>query len=191
MLDGVAGLTFANGYLYAADRYNSRVVRYEATTGAYKGWIGLVYDAPTGGAPGCGGLAPLEFTPGWCLGGRPMFASTRPGFAETIGVFADGPDLYVTDSANAVQKLTLSGDAVTPVGWRGRVLDPLTGGDPGCASTPLGGFTPGWCTGGTADGEPGPSDPIGALYNVSLITGDATYLYIADAGNHRILRFPR
>ncbi|MBI5507517.1 MAG: choice-of-anchor D domain-containing protein [Deltaproteobacteria bacterium] len=191
MFDSPYGLSLAGGYLYVADHWNARVVRYDVASGAYRGFIGTVETTPTGGAAGCTSTDAGAFTPGWCFGGTSQYWDLRPGFDWVNGVFVDGSDLFVTDSANTIQKLTLAGDAVTFVGWRGRVAEPPTGGDPGCTAAAVGELTPGWCTGGAVDGGYGSVEPVGALSDVGLMSGDANYLYVADAGNHRVLRFPR
>src|SRR6185436_19823873 len=77
--NGLSGTHVEGGYVYVADTGNARVMKYDATTGAFIGWIGSVATSPLGGESGCAGAAPNTPTPGWCLGGTSKFSTLSTG----------------------------------------------------------------------------------------------------------------
>ena len=135
-------------YLYVLDQGNQRIVRYQADTGDFGGWIGRVATAPSGGATGCTSTAIDAATPGWCTGGTSK-SGTGDGMFSSLMDVALGPDnlLYVLD-ANRIIKIHPVTGAFQ--GWIGEVLTSPTGGEVGCAGRAIGTYTPGWCLGGTA-----------------------------------------
>lgn len=102
-------LAYAGGYLYVGAK--GAIKKFDAATGAYLGWIGMVSTAPTGtgtgGVAGCTSKVSGDLTPGWCMGGTYQVANMRtsPGavnFPTDLKVI--GTKLYVlsTDSGGVV-----------------------------------------------------------------------------------------
>jgi hypothetical protein len=152
-------------YLYFPVSQQDKIMRINMATGVFAGWIGRVMVTPTGGDAGCTTALAGSFTPGWCIGGRPMgFGeggignAVRENLAQLIpdnamwspnGIFYNGGFLYVSNTdARKLSKYNASTGQF--VGWIGGVSLTPTGGTSGCTTTPVGIQTPGWCTGGAA-----------------------------------------
>ncbi len=99
------GILYHNGYLYVSDGSSTVkhvIQKYDATTGAYIGWKGMIASTPYGGDAGCAGAAVGTFTPGWCIGGLPKQVSgTNLGFDSPSGLAADSNYLYVYDTGRS------------------------------------------------------------------------------------------
>ncbi len=176
----------SGGSLYVADQANHRIDKYNASTGAFIGWIGNVSVQPTGGATGCSVAASGTFTPGWCTGGSAKSGNGDGMMNTPTGIYVDGSgNLYVADSGNfRINKYNASTGAF--IGWIGNINASPTGGDTGCAGAGTGTFTPGWCKGGT--GKTGVSD--GAMNTPTAVTVDAGgIMYVSDSANHRINKY--
>jgi DNA-binding beta-propeller fold protein YncE len=184
---GVA-VSATNNALYVFDRYNNRISRFNATTGAFTGWIGRIGTSPTGGDAGCSGAASATFTPGWCTGGTASALNTGNGTMSSPSggaVSADGTTLYVADTANGrISRYNAVTGAFT--GWMGKATGAGLTGPAGCASVTAGQVTPAFCTGG--NGTPGFEN--GAFSNPASAAIDGTTgdVYVADEVNHRIVR---
>ena len=87
--------------LYVADYANNRVSRFNAISGAFRGWIGKISTSPTGGDKGCKDAAVGTVTPGWCLGGTPAEGSGDGEMSyPASGLTVQGTQLYVPDTTN-------------------------------------------------------------------------------------------
>lgn len=103
-------LAYANGYLYVGT-YGS-IKKFDASTGQYLGWIGMVASTPTGGAAGCTAKTNGQITPGWCMGGTFQNANMRyspGGINYPTDLQVIGNTLYVlgTDSGGEIFKYDL------------------------------------------------------------------------------------
>ena len=92
-------------FIYVSNR--GSIKRYNATTGAYYGWIGYVNNTPTGAAPDvtntCASTAATHRTPGWCIGGGTSNVNPNTSLAGDIplgGGVNDPTFLYVDDTNN-------------------------------------------------------------------------------------------
>lgn len=147
--------------LYVADSVNNRVLKYNATTGAFLGWIGRISTSPTGGSPGCNGATGA--TPGWCVGGQPNItgATGISQFTKPMSLAADTTYLYVGDNARVARFSLVDG---TFGGWIGSNAGTLTSGWMMTAGSPA--------TGPLEGGFAGP-------YRGMVIYGG--YLYVSDS----------
>jgi hypothetical protein len=200
--------SYADGqYLFVADSFNARVKKISLATGALVGWVGAVTTSPTGGtSAGCLTTNPMSTVNSWCYGGLPnpwlqigyfLSGTTQNGlFQKPHGIAGDGTGtteanfIYVVDKGlHRINKINAKTGAF--VGWIGKIGTTPTGGDLGCTDfanlAAVGKFTPGWCTGGSA--QAGSDD--GALYFPSAITYAAStgYIYVTDDSNNRIVSY--
>lgn len=111
-------LTYSGGFLYVAQ--GNSINRYDAATGAFKGWVGRVYSSqPTGPAfdvsNACASTAVNAYTPGWCMGGGNQGGDVRSGAIQNInGLWADSTQniLFVASSDyGSIMKYSLSSGA--------------------------------------------------------------------------------
>lgn len=186
MLVGPLGVFVdGGGILYVAE--TARVDKFNASTGAFLGWIGKIGTSPTGGDAGCSGAAVGTFTPGWCKGGTASSSGMIDGMiAAGSGVFVDsGGNLYVTDRTQSrINKYTASTGAF--IGWIGKINASPTGGDAGCSGAASGTFTPGWCKGGSPN--QGTGDGAMSAPNKVFVDGGGS-LYVTDTNNNRINKY--
>lgn len=183
------GITGDGTHLYVADKGLDRIHKFNLSTGAYVGWIGKVSStAPTGGAPGCIGLANGSATPGWCTGGTSTTGNGDGHLHNPLDVVENGGLLYVLDSDNhRISRYNASTGAF--MGWIGRTNTAPTG---GCTVASNGGYnvsTNNWCTGGTS--QLASSNDRGGGFSFwenqrGGLTTDGTHLYVANFRNIRI-----
>lgn len=122
MLNSPGAITYVagTGYLYVVDTNNYRVSAYNASTGAFIGWIGRTNTAPSSGCtPASNGSYTVSAT-GWCKGGTSQ-AGSGPGDrgggfsfwtgnGAVNGIASDGTNLYVVNYNNyRVDKFSLAG----------------------------------------------------------------------------------
>ncbi|MCB0389702.1 MAG: fibronectin type III domain-containing protein [Bdellovibrionales bacterium] len=96
------GVVVDDTYMYVASQ--SAINRFDKTTGAFAGWIGMVHTTPSSGAAGCSSAPADTLTPGWCFGGvsKRVHPYNHSGLAG--GVYAPtrlmiiGTTLYVADN---------------------------------------------------------------------------------------------
>lgn len=186
-------------YIYVTDANSSigRVLRFDGTTGEFKGWIGAFSTVTTNAScEGGGTVAANSTTPGWCLGGSVKSSSIADGqFSNNLGgVYADGSSLFVSDAASfRISKFDLTNYGQF-AGWKGKVLSNAgLGGGSGCAGLSVAAITPAWCTGGTS-GWGTQIDFVAksaAWDNPTGVWGIGSYLYIIDSGNGRIIKMPK
>jgi hypothetical protein len=113
------GITFAAGNIYVVNTGQHRVDSYNATSGAYNGWIGAINTAPSGGCTPITVTAGYQVSSGgWCTGGTSR--GTVQGSVDKGGGFlfnsgrdgitSDGTYLYIANSYNVrIDKFSLAG----------------------------------------------------------------------------------
>jgi len=174
--------------LYVGDYNNFRVVRLDLATGAFRGWIGYIYRS-SAMSPTAPPQTSGNYTSNWTTGGV-MGATSGKGFGYIYDIDIDTtvtPNImYVTDHYHRVIRIPL--DNITDFRWRGRTSASPIGGVVGCSSTPVGGVTPGWCFGGTANSYSTLNGAFYAPYGV-LIAG--SQMLVLDTNNFRIQRFDK
>lgn len=199
-LNNPAGIIVYNSKIYVNDNGNHRLSKYDASTGAFEGWVGRVgaTQPPTSGQLSTCSVQPAvgAKTPGWCLGGVSQVSQRRQasvagppsevaapdeGFYNPSGLTTDGTSLYIGDGNNyRIARVTLSTGAFN--GWLGYIyrnsaLSPTT------PSQTAGNFTAGWTAGGVTDARAG-VDGWGYPYQLGYDSGSG-YLFVADQ-YHRI-----
>ncbi len=110
-------LVYQGGYLYVG--VEGAIYRYDASSGAFTGWIGMVGAvSPTGGAAGCNTTGNGTRTPGWCIGGtyqtvNPKTFGGGGGVNIPRGMIVIGNILYVahTDSSGTITTYDLTSGA--------------------------------------------------------------------------------
>ena len=122
----------ANNAIYLAD--GTRVVKINATTGAFIGAIGVT-TASTGTCPASGAAS------GWCTGGTFTASTANGGYNSAYRIAVDSTNnrLYVTDGYRVIQINASTGAFIGAIG--------KTSASSG--TCPASGLTTGWCTGGT------------------------------------------
>ena len=178
------GVTYVSPYIYVSEGVNARISRFNASTGAFAGWIGKIgSNAGIGGAGTCSTAASGVYTPNWCTGGT-VAGSTLVGFAGGIKhIGSDTSYLYLAESSgNRFDKIDLSNGAL--VGWVGVVGSTAgLGGGTGCSSTAVGQITPAWCTGGASQTS---ASVEGGIYSAVGATVSGGILYGTDSTNGKI-----
>ena len=115
-MSGPAGITFNNGNLYVTEMNNNRVSSYNASTGAFLGWIGRTNStsgltSTVGRSPATVTTGGYTYTNGWSTGGTSQ-ASVQAnsgnidpgggflfyGSAGVAGIASDGTYLYVSNA---------------------------------------------------------------------------------------------
>jgi hypothetical protein len=165
---------------------NSRVSKYDNTTGAFIGWLGKIATSPTGGGTGCAGAAIGSFTPRWCTGGTAASGVLGTMFNAPVGIYVDtSGSLYVAD-VNKYRLNKFNASTGVFVGWIGKIKTSPSGGPAACIGAAVGSFTPGWCLGGAADFGYG----NGFLPYASGVYGDSSgNIYVASGIDGRISRY--
>ena len=178
------GITTDGTNLYVGDG-NARIVRVTLSTGALNGYLG---NSPARATPANNATpAPLasRYTSNWSTGGTTTAGAGVNGFHPNIrGLTTDGTYIYFVDDYHRLGRVTISdGQSYFMVG---RVSASPSGGAVGCSSTPVGGITPGWCTGGSMNSI---SQLSGGLYSPYGVSVDGTHVYVADVNNFRVQKY--
>ncbi len=99
MMTSPTGAVYSSGYLYVLDSsQNGRVLKFDATSGAFIGWRGNIATSPTGGDTGCSGATAGTVTLGWCKGGTASISVDTVGkIASGYGITVDTNYVYVGD----------------------------------------------------------------------------------------------
>gem|GEM_PF-1777376 len=166
-------------YLYVANTGNARVDRVRISDSQYMGWIGDVNVTPTDGDPSCLTTGTNTATPTWCIGGTAKNGTLNGMFTNLRGIFYDSSiaKLFVVDDGRLMRVDPTTGNMEAAIGH-------VTAGT-GC--TIYNSTVPdGWCT--NATGSTGTNNYAG-FNNPTAVAFDATYIYVTDTGNNRILRY--
>ncbi|MES2964462.1 MAG: invasin domain 3-containing protein [Bdellovibrionota bacterium] len=184
--------TTGNGYadvthdrMYMPDLTLNKVQAHVLSTGASAGWIGSkATTSPTNWS--------TSYTPGLVGNvGYPEDLSFGAGYSGVLamaGLANYNGELYVADTGNTRLK-RYNSNTGSFLGWYGRSNVVPTGPDDTCTGITSGAVTPIWCTGGTSQaiGTGG----TGELGQPRGIAADATYLYVADSNQARVVRITR
>lgn len=169
------------GNIYVTDFYAGRIIRYNSSF-AMTGWLGAIgnTDGMTceSGTPTVG-----SFTPSWCMGGRPLTTSASL-LTNVKNITFSATYMYVTQNHYVLRFNTSSGAYAGWIGFNGA----------GTACGPASTVISNWCTAQSTNAQVagassavlgGFNGPTGIRY--AKVDGDE-FLFIADAGNHRIVR---
>lgn len=96
-MNGPRGIWADDDNIYVSDSGNSRVLKFNATTGAYVGWRG--YAADITNLSGCT-IGADNIAQSWCKGGTPGRAKSLGGFDYPTGISGDNYYIYVVDGKN-------------------------------------------------------------------------------------------
>lgn len=193
LINGPRGLASDGTYLYMASQH--RVLRFRLDNGAFQGWIGRIAGTAPSAPASCVAAGTNTMTPTWCYDGVHGSGNTDGAFNTASDIHIRGTKMYVTDQSNhRVQKWDLDG---TYEGWFGQVGASSPTSPASCVGTPQGDPTPDWCIGGTSQSasrfnisccNPVVQAPKEGFSGPQAISSDASYLYIGDTGNRRIVR---
>jgi hypothetical protein len=120
-LNSPSGITYVAGNLYVIDHSNSRISRYNATSGNFSGWIGRINASPSSGCTTINRGSGTVSETGWCLGGTSRNANDHTdrggGFYFNYGsnsdIQSDGLHLYVGNKRNSrLDKIAFDGSFV-------------------------------------------------------------------------------
>jgi len=131
-----SAITYQSGYIYVVDNTNNRVVRYDASTGAFSGWIGRfdTTNPPTLGCTATNTESGVNVANGWCTngvaqisknqcsatgmdrgGGFAFWSATNGNTSAFNGIASDSSFLYMANHCNnRIDKLAISNGA-----WQG------------------------------------------------------------------------
>lgn len=185
--------SYYNMYVTSVTSATGRVLRFNATTGAFTGWVGMMGATTTN--HGCSSTPTANTAvPSWCTGGTVTTGNGNGQMSLILaGVYTDGTSLYVSDTGSyRVLKYDLSSGVFS--GWKGLVNSASgLGGGTNCSTTLSGSVTPTWCTGGTSKGgyTIDSSNFTSAFDTPRGITGKNGHLFIVDSLNGRILTMPK
>ena len=173
----------SNTYLYVSDSGNSRIIRFNLSTGASPNWIGLITSIT--GISGCTGAANSGFTPTWCTGGTSKVGTTTGdgGMNTPYGITTDSTgNILVADQGT--HRINWYSSTGAFQGWMGRILA-----NGGTCTAGAGNFTGGFCTGGTS--QTGSTATDGVLKNPQGVAFDGTgaFIYVSDTGNNRVSKY--
>lgn len=175
-----------SGFIYVADYWNHRIQKFNASTGAFEGWVGRIASTISGDSvSACNGLGSGAWTPDWCTKGTATELSTPGGIMYPAGLESDGTYLYIANFSYAMAtRIQISNGAFS--GWIGTVgaVAPTSGASGACTGAVNGQFTPGWCTGGSS------LNPFGSDTSVSIrdIVLSGSDVYMLDI-NSRVSKF--
>jgi hypothetical protein len=176
-----AGITYLNGSLYVVNRSYHSVVKYNAVTGNFEGWIGRTNALPTiGCTPQSNGSYSVSYS-GWCTDGTSQGgnAYSRGGSFNfndqwSAAITNDGTDLYVTHGyARRVEKFNTSGEWLGALNVDSGELNGLWSNNPAVVS----GWT-GYCSRSVGMWMSG-NDMYTLNRNACSYSGSNTPMYIA------------
>jgi hypothetical protein len=180
---GFGGVATDGTYLYVSNPGNSRVDRFNLSSGVYQGsartnwsqYTNVWTNPATSKAWGTN-----TTVPSWGY----------EGFA-TYGLYVTGTTLYAAGGCGQgqVSKMNLSTGSV--IGYQSALSSAPSGGDTGCVGAT--GTTPGWCQGGstTTGYRLGNSNNVGGFTSPNYVTGDANFIYVSDDNTHRVTRISK
>ncbi len=170
------------GSILVVSRQIPSIRKFNSTTGAYEGSLGLE------------SISPKEWSSDRAL------AAEYHGFDDDssynpIGVTTTADYIFVAErTSSRIKKISKKTGEL--VGWVGGVTSKPTGGVAGCTSANGMGPSPGWCTGANfypnwTWNDINMIDDLtdGIMYQPHGLTTDGTWVYVTDYGLHRIQRF--
>ncbi len=172
---------------------SGRVLRFNATSGSFEGWIGS-FNGTTTNSNCISGVATANTkTPSWCYGGQVTTGSGDGQMSNNIaGVYADTNSLYVSDTSGfRIMKYNKATGAF--VGWVGKIFSNSgIGGAGTCPSASSRSITPSWCTGGSAMGglELDVTNAKAGFDQPRGLAGSGSNIIIIDSLNGRVLNMP-
>jgi protocatechuate 3,4-dioxygenase beta subunit len=175
------GVTADSTYVYITNYSNHRIDRVRSSDAVYLGWLGQVSTTPTDGAPACLNTNSPSPTPDWCIGGAASAGSTNGKFNAPRAIFYDTAQsvIYAIDNTSRIMKIDPDNGAFLAV----------TGGmTAGTGCTVTNNVAVGWCTDATGNVA---TSRYGGLSSASAMVTNGSYIFIADTGNHRIVRFDK
>jgi hypothetical protein len=189
---GEIAADFTNGYLYVVDGQLARVDKFNLSSGAFIGWIGMQNTAVNTGG-GCTSGVGLS-TGAWCTGGSSQAATTATeadgNFQIPFGlaVAPSGGSIFVSDYKQMrVEQFNASTGAF--MGWIGYQSTTAATACESGSTCNLGTsrFTGGWASGGKSTSNA--TALGGGLKTPMGIAADSTYIYVADEGDSRLVRY--
>jgi hypothetical protein len=97
-----SGVVVDGTSLYISDTGNNRILKHNASTGAFVGWTGNILTSPTGGEAGCSGGSVNSGTLGWCTGGTSQSGNSDAMFNSPYAITRDSSSrLYISDGGNS------------------------------------------------------------------------------------------
>jgi sugar lactone lactonase YvrE len=158
--------------LWTIDNALHRLVAIDVATGRSASWLGGKPEIPSAWSV----VSPVP-------GAFGTFQSEGLNPGSSTDLFLSGTTLLMADMGNhRLRRMELSAPAA--VDWIGNVFHTPTGGDTSCLTAPLNFGTPVWCRGGITRSGAGNN----MFVNPQGVWSDGTYAYVADTGNHRIVR---
>jgi hypothetical protein len=178
------------GKLFILD--DSRLFRVDPTSGLNEATIGYI---STTNVSGCSLTTNVPNQ--WCTTAQAQGAgsSNYGSMNDPVGIWTDSNNIYLSDW-NTHRILRYNKSTGAPNGFIGHPAS-ATGLNVTATGGACNGFSdftkalPGWCYGtavGVAMATPQAGSGNGDFNSPRGIWGDGTYLYVADAGNHRIVR---
>ncbi|MNL54638.1 hypothetical protein D3C87_1779850 [compost metagenome] len=98
--NGPRGIAADATYVYVADTLNHRLVRINASSGAFAGWKGLITSTSGMSDADCIAAGEGGITPKWCTGGTSGPGRQLGAFDYPSGLFGDTHYIYVYDGRN-------------------------------------------------------------------------------------------
>lgn len=172
-------LTADANYIYIANVSNQRIDRVRISDSLYLGWIGKISTVPTDGDPSCLSASIGDPTPTWCIGGTATSGTLAGQFNAPRAITYDplNSKLYVGDTARLLRVDAATGAFEAATG---------SAGSGGC--NVVNGVSDGWCS--VSMGKAAVNNYGGFNVPTSIAT-DASYVYIADSGSHKVHRFDK
>ncbi|MCX6118172.1 MAG: hypothetical protein NT027_11570 [Proteobacteria bacterium] len=173
LMSNPSDVAIGERYLFVSDTGNSRVLKYETSSGRFIGWIGRVATVPSKGDESCIKSSVGQMTPKWCITGRSI-AGVGQGFLTTpLGLYLSNQNkLFVADSGSSAIK-QYDADSGEFLGWIGSSAESNLG----------------WKISSTAINLNGTQDINGFnFFSSGAIHSVGASAYVADTQNHRILQ---
>lgn len=170
-------------YVYIANYSNHRIDRVRISDALYLGWIGRVNATPTDGDPACLTTTSPNPAPNWCIGGTATSSNIFGTLNAPRALFYDTDQsvLYATDNTSRIMKINPADGAFIAV------TGGITAGSGGCSVT--NNVASQWCT-VSATGNSA-TNRYGSVNGASAIATNSTYIFLADSGGDKIVRFDK
>jgi len=176
-------MTADSTYVYISNYSNNRIDRVRISDALYLGWIGQVNATPTDGDPSCLTTNSPTPAPDWCIGGSAAANNVHGTFNNPRAIYYDSSQnvLYAVDTTSRLIKIDpANGNFLAVTGG-------MSAGSGGCSVS--GNVSNQWCT-VSATGVAA-SNRYGAFNAGSAIATNSSYIFIADNGGNKIVRFDK